>query len=112
MQLQRRLLIPRPSVRSKGPPSEPPLVDPGPSIDPRASESQYQTIFDCYPHPTWILDRATLRFLAANRAAIERYGYSREELLVMSYPEIHLAEDEAELKPKLGQNGSSCGASH
>jgi PAS domain S-box-containing protein len=88
------------------------LVDPGPSIDPRASESQYQTIFDCYPHPTWILDRATLRFLAANRAAIERYGYSREELLVMSYPEIHLAEDEAELKPKLGQNGSSCGASH
>jgi PAS domain S-box-containing protein len=88
-----------------------PSIDPTPSIDPRRSENQYQTIFDCYPHPTWILDRATLRFLAVNDAAVERYGYSRAEFLDMSYPDIHLADDGVELKQKLGQFGGSRGAS-
>jgi PAS domain S-box-containing protein len=98
-------LIPQLSAKSKDPSERP-------SFDPRATEGQYQAIFDRYPHPVWILDRATLRFLAANQAAIERYGYSREELLAMSYPDIHLAEDETELRQKLGQYSDSSGASH
>src|SRR6267154_199030 len=106
MQLRQRFSIPRSSARSKDPPSEPPAIGPSPS------ESQYQTIFDRYPHPAWILDRATLRFLAANATAVERYGYSREEFLAMSYPEIHLPEDEGELRQELGQHAVSRGASH
>src|SRR4029077_14152867 len=97
--------IPQRGAKSIDLPGERPFVDP-------RSESQYQTIFDSYPHPTWILDRATLRFLAVNRAALERYGYSREEFLAMSYPDIHLAEDRADLRQKLGLYAGSRGASH
>jgi PAS domain S-box-containing protein len=106
MQLRQRFSIPRPSSKAKDPPGQPP------SIGPSASEGQYQTIFDRYPHPAWILDRATLRFLAVNAAAVERYGYSREEFLAMSYPDIHLPDDQAELRQKLGQHEASRGASH
>jgi len=105
MQVRRRFLIPQPGAKSIDPPGERAYADP-------RSESQYQTIFDSYPHPTWILDRATLRFLAVNRAAVERYGYSREGFLAMSYPDIHLAEDRADLRQKLGLYAGSRGASH
>jgi PAS domain S-box-containing protein len=105
MMLRRKSLIPRPGATSRAPSGG------GPPADPGAGEGQYQAIFDRYPHPVWILDRATLRFLAVNETAVERYGYSREEFLSMSYPGIHLSEDEDELRQKLGQYAGSSGAS-
>jgi PAS domain S-box-containing protein len=105
MLLRRRLLIQRASTTSRDLPGDRPSA-------PRASEGQYRSIFDRYPHPVWILDRATLRFLDANEAAVERNGYSLAEFLTMSYPDIHLADDEAELRQKLGQHADSSGTSH
>src|SRR5258705_9466289 len=72
-------------------------------------EAQYETIFNRLPQPTWILDRATLRFVAANEAATAHYGYSREEFLAMSYPDLHLPEDAMGVRQRLGQYAPSRG---
>ena len=105
MQLQPKFLIPRQSSkRSDSQPGDRRVVE--------ASEGQYRALFDRYPHPAWVIDRATLHFLAVNDAALDRYGYSREEFLSMSYPDIHLAEDAREVRQKLGQYAPSRGASH
>ena len=57
------------------------------------SEERHRKLFDNNPHPTWVYDRETLRFLAVNRAAIEKYGYSAEEFLAMTIKEIRPPED-------------------
>ncbi len=53
-----------------------------------ASENQYRLLFDSNPMPMWVLDSATLKFLAVNEAAIRHYGYSREEFLSMTITDI------------------------
>ncbi len=40
------------------------------------------------PVPMWLYDPVTLYFLDVNRAAIERYGYSRKEFLKMTVADI------------------------
>ncbi len=41
----------------------------------------------------WIYDPRTLSFLAVNGAAVECYGYSREEFLVMTVRQLHLESE-------------------
>jgi PAS domain S-box-containing protein len=63
------------------------------------SEAQYRALFENNPQPMWVYDERTLRFLAVNEAAIERYGYSREEFLSMTIKSIRSpAEVDALLK--------------
>src|ERR1044072_9607088 len=65
----------------------------------RRSEAQYRALFENNPQPMWVYDERTLRFLAVNEAAIERYGYSREEFLSMTIKSIRSTADvEASLK--------------
>jgi diguanylate cyclase (GGDEF)-like protein/PAS domain S-box-containing protein len=45
----------------------------------QASEERYRLIFDKNPHPIWVFDSETLKFLAVNESAVRLYGYSREE---------------------------------
>lgn len=54
----------------------------------RQSDQQYQLLFECHPQPMWVFDAETLRFIAVNEAAIQRYGYSREEFFGMTVKEI------------------------
>jgi PAS domain S-box-containing protein len=58
----------------------------------RASESQYRLLFDSNPHPMWVFDIASLRFLAVNSAAVKHYGYSADEFLAMTIRHIHPPE--------------------
>jgi len=58
-----------------------------------ASESRYRTLFESNPHPMWVYDLETLRFLAVNDTAVEHYSYSRDEFLSMTIKEIRPAED-------------------
>jgi two-component system, cell cycle sensor histidine kinase and response regulator CckA len=58
-----------------------------------ASAIQYRGLFDSNPLPMWVYDRDTLAFLSVNRAAIEQYGYSREEFLAMTLVDIRPSED-------------------
>lgn len=54
----------------------------------RESEKQYRDLFNLSPLPKWIFDLQSLKFLDVNRAAIDHYGYSREEFLSMSITDI------------------------
>lgn len=59
----------------------------------QASEAQYRLLFEGNPHPMWVFDRESLRFLAVNDAAIRHYGYAREEFLAMSVLDLRPEED-------------------
>ena len=59
----------------------------------RRQEKQYRVLFATYPSPTWVYDAETLAFLAVNDAAVDHYGYSREQFLAMTIREIRPPED-------------------
>jgi two-component system, cell cycle sensor histidine kinase and response regulator CckA len=54
----------------------------------RESERRYRDLFEINPQPTFVCDCETLQFLAVNEAAIDTYGYSREEFAGMSVLDI------------------------
>lgn len=62
------------------------------------SEHTYHYLFDNNPHPMWLLDTETFRFLAVNNAAIDQYGYSREEFLTMTTRDIRQEEARLEME--------------
>ena len=63
----------------------------------RQSEEQYRLLFESNSVPMWVYDRKTLRFLSVNQAAIEQYGYSKEEFLTKKIADIRPAEDVPDL---------------
>lgn len=58
-------------------------------------EESFRILFEGSPMPMWAMDRASLKFLAVNDAAIARYGYSREQFLSMTVPDLHPANSRA-----------------
>ena len=58
-----------------------------------SSERRYRVLFDTLPFPMWVVDMDTLRYLEANQAAVQRYGYSREEFLQMTVMDIRPPEE-------------------
>lgn len=67
----------------------------------RESEERYRYLFDCNPLPMWIYDFETLRFLAVNDAAVNTYGYSREEFLSMIILDIRPREEVERIRERL-----------
>jgi len=63
----------------------------------RESEIRHRQLFEDNPFPMWLYDRLTLQFLAVNNAAIQHYGYSRDEFLSMTLADIRPTEDHAAL---------------
>ena len=61
------------------------------------SREQFRHLFLSNPLAMWIYDRDTQHFLEVNDAAINNYGYSREEFLKMRLPDIRPPEDVARL---------------
>ena len=59
----------------------------------RESEKRYRRLFLAHPYPMWIYDRETLRFLAVNDAAVNFYGYTREEFERMTLQDIRPEEE-------------------
>jgi PAS domain S-box-containing protein len=57
------------------------------------SEEKYRVLFENNPHPMWVYDLETLRFLAVNEAAVGHYGYAHGEFLAMSVKDLHPPED-------------------
>ena len=57
-------------------------------------EESFRLLFDNNPVAMWVFDRETLRFLAVNDAAVAQYGYSREQFLTMTVPDIRAAQDD------------------
>lgn len=63
----------------------------------KQAKEQYEIIFDLSPLPNWVFDVETLRFLDVNKAAVEQYGYSKDEFLMMTLQDIRPIEDVPEL---------------
>ena len=59
----------------------------------RESEEKYRILFVSNPQPMWIFDLETLAFLEVNDAAIDHYGYSKEEFLSMTARDLRPEED-------------------
>jgi PAS domain S-box-containing protein len=59
----------------------------------RESRERFQVLFENNPHPTWVYDVETIHFLEVNKAAVEKYGYSRDEFLAMRITDIRPPED-------------------
>ena len=64
----------------------------------RNSEKQYRLLFHGNPNPMWVFDLETLTFLEVNEAAVQHYGYSREEFLAMTITDIRPPEKAGERK--------------
>ncbi|HET6363021.1 MAG TPA: PAS domain S-box protein [Gemmatimonadota bacterium] len=59
----------------------------------RESEERSRLIFENIPIPAWVYDLETLAFLGVNDAAVETYGYQRDEFLTMTIKDIRPPED-------------------
>jgi diguanylate cyclase (GGDEF)-like protein/PAS domain S-box-containing protein len=59
----------------------------------RQSEESFRLLFESNPHPMWVWDLGTRGHLAVNEAAIELYGYTREEFLAMPIVDLQPPED-------------------
>jgi PAS domain S-box-containing protein len=64
-------------------------------------KERFEILFENNPHPTWVYDVETLRFLEVNRAAVRHYGYSREEFLAMRITDIRPPGDVSALLEEL-----------
>ncbi len=62
------------------------------------TERLHRQMFADNPHPMWVFDAETLRFLDVNAAALAAYGYDRTEFLSFSLYDIRPAEDRSSLK--------------
>jgi len=59
----------------------------------RESEERYRLLFDRSPLPMWVYDQETLGFLAVNQAAVDHYGYSRDQFGSMTIDHVRPPED-------------------
>lgn len=59
------------------------------------AEQQFRALFDRNPLPAWVYDLEDLRFLAVNEAAVDTYGYSRDDLLQRAVTDLLAPEDQA-----------------
>jgi diguanylate cyclase (GGDEF)-like protein/PAS domain S-box-containing protein len=62
---------------------------------PRLAEDSYRLLFDHSPQPMWVYDVGTLRFVAVNQAAVDRYGYPRERFAELTVADLRLEDDVA-----------------
>lgn len=69
----------------------------------RRSEQDFRLLFDRNPMPMWVYDLETLRFLAINDAAVNRYGYARSEFLAMTIKDIRPVEELPALEADLAR---------
>ena len=70
----------------------------------RASEERYRELFEANPLPMWVFDRESWRFLAVNEAAVQQYGYSRDEFQTMTIQDIRPAEEVERLRESLARS--------
>ncbi|WP_416667146.1 hybrid sensor histidine kinase/response regulator [Egbenema bharatensis] len=65
---------------------------------PSNDDSAYRRLFEVHPEPMWVYALETLQFLAVNQAAINHYGYTRDEFLSMTLADISLSADGSALQ--------------
>jgi len=67
------------------------------------SEKRYSNLFELSPQPMWIFNVNTLEFFQVNQAAVDQYGYSKQEFLKMKLFDLVIDDfsvDEKYMKAK------------
>ena len=59
--------------------------------DDRNAAESFRLLFENNPVPMWVVERSTLKFIDVNAAAVEHYGYTREQFLNMTSLDIRPA---------------------
>jgi len=62
------------------------------------NEASFHLLFHQHPLPMWVVDNQTLTFLAVNDAAVELYGYTRDEFYTLTMDQI-ANPDESAVEP-------------
>ncbi len=65
---------------------------------------EYRLLFESNPCPMYLCDQESLAFVAVNQAAIDHYGYTREEFLAMTAFDIRSPEEAPKLLSYLAQH--------
>ena len=74
--------------------------------------TKYQLLFKAHPEAMLVVDVETLQFMEVNDAAVQRYGYTRDEFLTMNLGQISFPEElpsqstEARKPERADQSGS------
>ena len=68
----------------------------------KESEENYRNLFDLSPVPMCVYNWETYKFLNVNKAAVERYGYSKKEFLAMTLSDLMPVEDQHKTKEETG----------
>lgn len=58
-----------------------------------AGQPSFDVLFYSNPQPMWVFDVYSLQILDVNNAAVEKYGYTRSELLARTIQDLRPAED-------------------
>jgi diguanylate cyclase (GGDEF)-like protein/PAS domain S-box-containing protein len=70
------------------------------------SERSFRVLFEGNPLPMWVFDEQTLKIRSVNDAAVELYGFSRDEFLSMSVLEVCPTEARDALAATLSAEGA------
>jgi PAS domain S-box-containing protein len=70
----------------------------------RLSEERFRLLFFQSPKPKWMFNGETLQIVEANQAALELYGYTREEFLQLSLVDLRIPADLPLLYQVRGEN--------
>src|SRR5579864_7074693 len=71
------------------------------------SQLQYRSFFEANPLPCCVFDTSDLSILTVNAAALQHYGYSREEFMAMTLREFSVPDEQAAFLKALGEDASS-----
>ena len=66
---------------------------------------EYRLLFDNNPHPMWIFDEDTLKFLKVNEATVVHYGYKPEDFTNMTLADIRPADEVPRFEQELREIG-------
>jgi PAS domain S-box-containing protein len=75
-------------------------------------EAGYRMLFEANPLPMWVYDLETLQILAANDAALDEYGYPREELLSLTIADVRPPEEVQRLMENIRSAKAPRGMQH
>lgn len=67
----------------------------------KKAEMKYQDLFESIADPIFIFEQKSHHFLDCNLAAVQRYGYTREELLTMTPVDLHPQAEQKLIQNKI-----------
>ncbi len=75
-------------------------------------EDQYKNLFELNPYPKWVYEKGSLIILDVNLAAINLYGYTKEEFRTLTLKDLRPSSDWQELERLQREIGKKNGFIH